>query len=370
MNVIHATECAASGTLNVLAALSHELAAAGARQLIVYSERPETPANLAALFPARVEFVRVPPARGLHAKFAADFWRALSGAVRAFKPDVLHLHSSKAGFLGRVARLAMRWPCRTFYSPHGLAFLDPDRRLRNAIVRSIEHLAARTGAEPVGCSAGEAELLTRLSGRRALLLENPVDERFLEIVAMPSQVRTVVTLGRLSRQKAPENFAAVARLVRQRRPDLRFEWIGDGDAHFKRELMAAGCEVTGWCTREQVAVHLAHAHVYLQTSRWEGLPISVIQALAAGVPCVVNDCIGNRDAVTHGLSGFVAGSIEEMARHVGALADDASLRARLGAAARTEARRRFGHAAFRAQVRQLYDLKDATVDAGALGCPT
>jgi glycosyltransferase involved in cell wall biosynthesis len=134
--------------------------------------------------------------------------------------------------------------------------------------------------------------------------------------------------------------------------------------------MAAGCEVTGWRTREQVAVHLAHAQVYLQTSRWEGLPISVIQALAAGVPCVVNDCIGNRDAVTHGLSGFVAGSIEDMARHVGALADDASLRARLGAAARSEARRRFGHAAFRAQVRQLYDLEDAAVDAGALGCPT
>jgi glycosyltransferase involved in cell wall biosynthesis len=369
MNVIHATECAAAGTLNVLVALSHELAAAGARQLIVYSERPETPANLTALFPARVEFVRVPSAAGLNAKFAADFCRALARAVRTVRPDVLHLHSSKAGFLGRIERMTMRWPCRTFYSPHGLAFLDPDRRLRNALVKAIEYLAARTGAVPVGCSAGEAQLLTHLSGRAALLLENPVDERFFEIVATPSQVRTVVTLGRLSRQKAPENFAAVARLARQRRPDLRFVWIGDGDAHFKRELTAAGCEVTGWRTRDQVAVHLALAQVYLQTSRWEGLPISVIQALAAGVPCVVNDCIGNRDAVTHGLSGFVASSIEGMAQHVVTLADDPALRARLGAAARTEARRRFGSAAFRAQVRRLYDLEvSAAVDA--LGCST
>ena len=51
MKIIHATECAASGTLSVIVSLAHELAAAGARQLVVYSERPETPANLTALFP-------------------------------------------------------------------------------------------------------------------------------------------------------------------------------------------------------------------------------------------------------------------------------------------------------------------------------
>lgn len=369
MKVIHVTECAASGTLSVLVSLARELAAAGSRQLIVYSERPETPPNLVALFPAGVEFLRVPPASGLHLKFAAHFCRALAGAVRDFEPDVLHLHSSKAGFLGRLAQLTMRWPCRTLYSPHGLAFLDPDRRARNAIFKALEFVAARTGTTAVGCGRGEAELLTRLSGRDALLLENPVDEEFFDIVSAPAQVRTVVTLGRLSRQKAPENFAAVARAVRRQRPDLRFVWIGDGDANYRNELAAAGCEVTGWRTREQVKDYLAHAHVYLQTSRWEGLPISVIQALAAGVPCVVNDCAGNRDAVTHAVSGFVAGSTDALAQHVVALVDDAPLRTQMGAAARSEARRRFGSAAFRSQVRKLYSLEEFSVaeEEAALG---
>lgn len=369
MKVIHATECAASGTLSVLVALSHELAAAGSKQLIVYSERAETPPNLVALFPAGVEFVRVPPASGLHLRFAADFCRELSRAVRSFQPDVLHLHSSKAGFLGRFAHLAMRWPCRTFYSPHGLAFLDPDHRGRNAVFKTLEFFAARTGTTPVGCGRSEAALLTQLSGREAQLLENPVDERFFDIASVPTQVRTVVTLGRLSRQKAPESFAAVARLVRRQRPDVRFVWIGDGESGYKAELAAAGCEITGWRTREQVAEHLARAHVYLQTSRWEGLPISVIQSLAAGVPCVVNDCDGNRDAVTHEVSGFVADSNDSLAEHVIGLLDDAELRARMGSTARSEARRRFGQAAFRTQVRRLYRLEPSPVaeEAAALG---
>jgi glycosyltransferase involved in cell wall biosynthesis len=99
------------------------------------------------------------------------------------------------------------------------------------------------------------------------------------------------------------------------------------------------------------------------------LPISVIQALAAGVPCVVNDCDGNRDAVTHDVSGFVADSNALLAQHVISLLDDADLRARMSSAARAEARRRFGPAAFRAQVQRLYRLEESAVaeEVAALG---
>jgi len=357
LRVIHATECAASGTLNVIVSLAHELAAAGARQTIVYCPRAETPPDLKALFPAGVEFIDVPAARGLHLEFVAQFAAALARTVREFEPDVLHLHSSKAGFLGRFVRAVYRWPCRTLYSPHGLSFLDPDKQAQNALFYSLEWLAARGGTLPVGCGRGEAALLARLSRREALLLENPVDEFFFGVPRSPAAAPTVVTIGRLSRQKAPEKFAAVARSVRQHAPQARFIWVGDGDAGYRTLLEEAGCEVTGWCNRAAVAQHLGRAHVYLQTSRWEGLPISVIQALAAGVPCVVNDCIGNRDAVENGVDGFVAAQ-EALAERVVQLLGDAPLRERFGAAARVEAARRFGRAAFRARVRHIYGITE------------
>jgi glycosyltransferase involved in cell wall biosynthesis len=357
LRVIHATECAASGTLNVIVSLAHELAAAGARQTIVYCPRAETPPDLDALFPAGVEFVGVPAARGLHWGFVANFSAALARAVREFEPDVVHLHSSKAGFLGRLTRVVYRWPSRTLYSPHGLSFVDPDRHFRNSLFRFLEWLVAGRGTVPVGCGRGEAELLARLSGREALLLENPVDESFFDVPRLPASVPTVMTLGRLSRQKAPENFAAVARSVRQHIPEARFIWVGDGEPGYRSVLESAGCEVTGWCNRAAVSDQLSRAHVYLQTSRWEGLPISVIQALAAGVPCVVNDCIGNRDAVEDGVDGFVAAT-DALPDRVMQLLGDAALRERFGAAARVEAARRFGRAAFRAQVRELYGITE------------
>ena len=365
LRVIHATECAAAGTLNVIVSLAHELAAAGARQTIVYSSRAETPPDLEALFPTGVEFVGVPAARGMHLAFVMNFSAALARAVREFEPDVLHLHSSKAGFLGRFVRALYRWPCRTLYSPHGLSFLDPDRHAQNALFRSLEWLAARSGALPVGCGRGEADLLARLSRREALLLENPVDEFFFGAPRSPAAVPTVMTVGRLSRQKAPETFAAVARSVRQHTPEARFIWVGDGDVGYRTLLEEAGCEVTGWCNRAAVAQQLARAHLYLQTSRWEGMPISVIQALAAGVPCVVNDCIGNRDAVEDGMDGFVAAP-DALADRVLQVLGDAPLRERFGAAARVEAARRFGRAAFRAQVRQIYGITER-VRASNLG---
>jgi glycosyltransferase involved in cell wall biosynthesis len=95
------------------------------------------------------------------------------------------------------------------------------------------------------------------------------------------------------------------------------------------------------------------------------MPISVIQALAVGVPCVVNDCIGNRDAVEHGVDGFVA-TPDALADRVLQLLGDAPLRERFGAVARVEAARRFGRSAFRAQVRQIYGITERAPSRGSL----
>lgn len=368
LRVVHATECAAAGTLTVIIALAHELASTGAKQTLLYSRRAETPDDLAGLFPASVELVELPAASGLHVAFIRDFSRALRRVVTEWMPDVVHLHSSKAGFVGRFALATERTGFDIFYSPHGLSFLDPDRPLRNAVFKALEYVAAKTRAMPVACGDSEAQMLSALSGRRATVLENPVDDLFFAVRGEPAVVPVVVSVGRLSRQKSPDRFAEIARTVRALRPDIRFVWIGDGDAHYRKTLIESGCELMGWRSQSEVAAFLANATVYLQTSLWEGLPVSVIQALAAGVPCVVHDCAGNRDAVTQGTTGFIAASVEELAMRVMSLVGDPAMRDLMGNNARRDASRRFGRAVFSRRVRQIYAVstRDAVIDPAAL----
>jgi glycosyltransferase involved in cell wall biosynthesis len=354
--VMHVTECAASGTLDVIVALTRALSGSGVRQLVMFSERAETPLEVRKLFPADVAFVQVPAASGLNVGFAIGLWRELVETVKNWQPDVVHLHSSKAGFVGRLALGMQPHRCKVLYSPHGLSFLDPGRPLRNAVFRILESLAAKTRAEPVGCSDSESKILAAMSGGTAALLENPVDQRFFAIERTRTKVPTIVSVGRLSRQKAPDRFALLAKEVRKQIPEARFIWIGNGDSRYEAQLLEAGCEVTGWIGTAEVAAFLASATVYVQTSLWEGLPVSVIQAQAAGVPCVVNDCAGNRDAVTDEVTGFVLSSIEAMGAAVLRLICDSSLHRELSANARTVAERRFGSSAFQQRVKQLYGL--------------
>ncbi len=355
LRIIHATECLAAGTLQVMRALAGVLDAAGAAQVILYSRREESPPDVAAQFPAAVRLIEVPPARGNHAAFVRGFTRALRHECAHWAPTHVHLHSSKAGFVGRFA-LRRQSQLKVLYSPHGLSFLDNARPVANALRYGLERMASQWNATPVACGTGEGELLAKLTQRRAFVLENPVDDAFFSVSDAARQGRTVVTVGRISRQKAPERFAEMARRVLALHPDVRFVWVGDGDPHGRAQLEAAGCEVTGWVDKPGVLDHLARADVYLQTSRWEGMPLSVIQAMAAGLPCIVTDVVGNRDAVEHGVSGYVVASEVHMAEHTVALLDDETARRTLGKASRLTAKNRFSAEVFAARVRALYGL--------------
>lgn len=355
--IVHVTECLAAGTLSFLEQATRELARAGLEQVVIYSRRPDTPEELESRFDARVRLVEVPgPGQGL-LRYVRTLRAHIAQEMRAsLLESTVHLHSSKAGFAGRLAVLGMKRRPQMLYSPHGLSFLNRRWWLPGRVFHALEWLAARVDSTMVGCSRSEAALLSRLSGRRARVLENAVDNSFLHLPrCAPADGRPlVVAMGRVCYQKAPEVFAALATRFRIAEVDARFVWIGNGDAANEEHLRAAGVEVTGWVNHAQVQDLLAQATVLVQTSRWEGMPLSVLQALAAGVPCVVTDVVGNRDAVRQGITGFVTQHFEEMLICVRRLLEDKPLREQMGSAARRDARRRFSSESFGRRLLALY----------------
>jgi glycosyltransferase involved in cell wall biosynthesis len=86
---------------------------------------------------------------------------------------------------------------------------------------------------------------------------------------------------------------------------FNFIWIGDGDDYYKRTLEESGVYVTGWISKTEVLSHLLDADIYLSTSKWEGMPISVMEALAAGCICVCSSCDGNTDIIEDRSNGFL-----------------------------------------------------------------
>ena len=360
--LLHVTECLASGTLSFLVLATRELARAGARQCLLFSRRPDTPARVEQLFDPSVELVELPP---LSARSLPAYARSLRAALRErlASPSLaaVHLHSSKAGFVGRWALRGLPGPLPpVFYSPHGLAYLDDSSRWKPLAFRRLEQLAARFHAcTPVGCGRGEAALLDALGGPRARVVENAIPADFFELQHRPSDPPVVLSLGRVCYQKAPERFAELARRVKAASIPARFVWVGAGDAAAEDGLRAAGVELTGWVDGDAVRRWLASASVYVQTSRWEGLSVALLQALGAGIPCVVSDVVGNRDAVEPGVTGFVCTDPDALLQGVERLLRDRALRERMSLAARADAIARFGPDGFRERLCRLYGIDDA-----------
>jgi glycosyltransferase involved in cell wall biosynthesis len=203
---------------------------------------------------------------------------------------VVHLHSSMAGGLGRVllpAANRRRHPFRVIYSPHGYSFLREDvPRLTARAFRLTETMLARrvdgvgvVGQHERACalSLGVRDVTVIPHAARYLMGQDPDEQP-----APKSPRFTVVGVGRLTPAKDPAQFAEIAAAL----PEVDFVWVGSGDETMAEELRNAGVRVTGWQQPDQVKAELRQSSVLLVTSRWEGFPYSIVEALQERRPVV------------------------------------------------------------------------------------
>jgi len=216
--------------------------------------------------------------------------------VRASAPDLVHLHSSKAGLAGR---LALRGRRATIFQPHAWSFLAVEGALRKAAL-TWERRAARWADTVVCVSEGE-----RLAGVEAgieavwRVVPNGID-----LAAFPEADREgarrrlrlggaplAVCVGRLSRQKGQDVLVEAWREVEARVPGAELVLVGSGPdeaALRSRARLVGEADVRDW---------LAAANVVVQPSRWEGLAYTVLEAMAGARAVVATDVAGMREAL-------------------------------------------------------------------------
>jgi len=261
------------------------------------------------------------------------------------RPDVIHLHSSKAGVLGRFAAWLIGWKQKVFYSPHGLSFLKQDVSVKKRKVYLwIERVMVYFGGVFIASSKTEADLASQnIKHGKVVLVENGVS--FDSIFASDGKLRErirIVTSGRVCYPKAPWRFKKLAQQLQEEAAD--FVWIGDGE--LREDLLVDGkylpnLTVLGWCSRAQVFKELSRSDIFVLLSLWEGMPLSLIEAQAAGLPAVVSNVVGCRDVVLNDETGFVCVDMTEMVEKVRQLIRDYDLRIAMGERASVMAKSRF-----------------------------
>lgn len=301
MKVVHIVESFASGTFNFLSDLTRHMPEC--EFVIIHGKREETPNDFQCYFPEGTRFIAWPHAgRELNAIKDLQACMELFNILRCIHQiDVIHLHSSKAGFLGRLVARILGLKDKVVFTPHGAAFLRQDvSKLKHRLFVWFEKIGDYCAGTVVACSKSEAEAFTEI-GIEANYVNNSVtlipEEYSPTNMTEPLKI---VTTGRISYQKNPVLFNDIA-LAYKNNPAVTFLWIGDGE--LRHELTAPNIIVTGWIPKEEALTHLAESDIYISTSLWEGLPISVLEAMCLEKPLVLSTCVGNRDLVTE--NGFL-----------------------------------------------------------------
>jgi glycosyltransferase involved in cell wall biosynthesis len=301
-----------------------------------------------------------------HVRRPISPWRDLLGLLellvllRRERPHILHASSSKAGVLGRVAAWLAGVPIRIF-TVHGWAF-SAHEGSRSSVYLWADRLVRPLTTVTV-CVAERERVAGIAAGtcraQNTVVIHNGVDAGAAPeaVHANPGPPR-IVSVGRL---QAPKDALTLVRAL-ARLPKGSFEavLVGAGpdrplvEAEVRRLGLERAVELAG--ARHDVPEILAGADLFVLSSASEGLPMTILEAMAAGLPVVASDVGGVPEAVVDGETGLLVppGDPASLAAAIERLLEDASLRRRLGQAGHARAKEWFDVASFQRAHVDLY----------------
>lgn len=249
--------------------------------------------------------------------------RGLRAAIRRFRPQVVHTHSSKAGVIGRWAAHLEQVPA-VVHSVHGFGFTPLQAAPLRGLFLTLERMAGRwTDAFIVvaACHRREGAELGVLDPSRTRVIRSGIQleafrdpsggEEVRRRLGVPAGVPMITQIGNFKPQKAPLDFVRMAAAVAGEVPQAWFLMVGDGELRAGAERLASRLGVgdrvlfPGWM--EDIPAVLDATTIAVLSSRHEGLPRAVVEALAAGVPLVATAVDGTPEVVRDGHNGLLVG---------------------------------------------------------------
>lgn len=313
--------------------------------------------------------------RSLHPLRDARALGEMISVVREVKPDLVSTHTAKAGWIGRAACARLGVPA--VYTAHGWSIGSRMSAPLSAVFTVAERAASRwTDAIICVCEYERRLALEKRVARAEKLhvVYNGVRDIPAGLRAKPGAAPARICS--VARFEAPKDHVTLLRaLARVRSQSWELELIGDGPLQPEIRRLAAELGLNGRIHfsgyQRDPAPALAAAQVFVLSSRSEGFPRSVLEAMRAGLPVVASDVGGVGEAVKNGGTGLLVpgGSPEALAAALDALLGESSERQRLGAAARAAYESRFRLEAMVENTVAIYAtvLKRAAISEKRLG---
>jgi glycosyltransferase involved in cell wall biosynthesis len=276
--------------------------------------------------------------------------------IHTWSPDVLHLHSAVAGVVGRLAGWLSR--CPVIYTVHGFGFKPQVAPLRRTLALLAERLLAPLTARMICVSDSELTLAQRLPIPRQRLLV--ISNGIADTAQRADPGRDPASLMMVARMEAPKRHDLLLQALRvlqsRGRKAPRAVLAGEGPLWSSVQSAAQGLEAVELPGDvKDVPVRLANCQIFVLLSDHEAQPISIIEAMRAGLPIVASDLPEIRHLVSHGKDGLLTiNSPEAVADALEALLDHPQKRVAMGQAARAKYEREFGSARLAQRVAAVY----------------
>lgn len=270
--------------------------------------------------------------------------RAIIQRLREIKPDMVHLHSSKAGIVGRIAAHITGIPA--IFTVHGWAFTEGVSPLRRAISLPLERWIAPWSKRMICVSEYDHQLALKYKvghGEQLVTIHNGIPDVEARNRAVYKEwdkkldPMRCVMVARFSSQK---DYATLLHAASQVEVPLELNLVGQGELmdsmrHLVKELQLDR-QAHFLASRSDIPDILVHNDLFVLTTNYEGFPISILEAMRAGLPVIASDVGGVREAVIDGVTGYLVprGDIEAVRNRLEKLANDPGLRTRMGKAGR------------------------------------
>lgn len=268
--------------------------------------------------------------------------RDIRAVLTDIKPDLVSIHSSKAGILGRIVTTLDKIP--TTFTAHGWAFTDGVSAKKQLVYKTIEKITSYLPARIIAVSHYDRSIALKhkvCKPEQIVTIQNGMPD--IDPSLFADAAKSPPHLIMVARFQHPKDHQA---LIEALYPLKHLPWqlslVGDGEEHLRQACidtitrleLTEKIHLLGY--RSDIDQLMAQSQIFLLISNWEGFPLSILEAMRAKLPVIASKVGGVVETIKNHENGYLVSNKEELTQRLEELITDSKKRAQLGEQARQD----------------------------------